>query len=101
MSFTVCARCGLNLIRGPAHTRPRIRRMNTLQPRGFDSIVTIPTLASQLPSLDPLPETPFNTVPIPASFIRTTSPEVTPLLEAIRRNDDREMWRVYTWLTST
>ena len=75
--------------------------MNTLQPRGFDSIVTIPTLASQLPSLDPLPETSFNTVPIPTSFIRTTSLEVIPLLEAIRRNDDREMWRVYTWLTST
>src|SRR5271170_5371475 len=105
MSPTVCARCGLNLIRSPLYTRPRIcrtvRRMNILHPRGFDPLACIPTLASQFPSLDHLPDAPFNTIPVPTSFIRTTSPEVMPLLEAIRHNDDRKMWRVYTWLSAT
>lgn len=105
MSPPVCARCALGLIRAPILNKPLVRRtvrcISTLQPHGYEPLPSIPTLPSQLPSLDALPDAPFNTITVPTTFIQSTSPEVVPLLEAISRNDDREIWRVYTWLSST
>ena len=100
MSSTLCARCALNLLRGSVRRYQTVRPIISLQTGSFDRLPSIPTLPSQLASLDPLHDAPFNTMAVPTAFVRTASPEVLPLLEAIRNNDDREMWRVYTWLTS-
>jgi len=105
MTPTLCARCALGVIRTQIHTKPFIHRtgrcLNTLQPRGFEPLPSIPSLSSQVHSLDPFPDAPFNTITVPTTFIQSTSPEIVSLLEAIRHNDDREIWRIYTWLSST